>query len=360
MGTRTGGIIIQAYLLAALVLCALEYRISKGRLSRAYVIEISARYAAVVLIAWLTAIAIWPWLQVGNPLHQFEIAYLHFAKIPLSFDFPHWGRQVSTDALPWSYIPGQLSARLPLVFILLLIIAAVAGALSFVRFMSTIAKPGQRDWRASLLALAFFVARQRAVLVACAAIVLPVAFLVIQRATLYDGVRHVLFVIPMLAIIAGAGFSLVLPWLARAPVLAAALIGTYLGASLNNLAVLHPLEYIAMNAAAGGIEGAYDRFELDYWSLAATEALRRLEHRLDYDSSLDWSEAPPRLLICIPSREAQVAPMFHRRWILETDPLKANYVIATERSRCAAQPSLVLIDEVTRFGRTFAWTYKRQ
>ena len=33
-----------------------------------------------------------------------------------------------------------------------------------------------------------------------------------------------------------------------------------------------------MNALTGGTRGAYDKFELDYWSAAATEALRRLEH----------------------------------------------------------------------------------
>ena len=30
---------------------------------------------------------------------------------------------------------------------------------------------------------------------------------------------------------------------------------------------------LAMNALTGGTRGAYDKFELDYWSAAATEAL---------------------------------------------------------------------------------------
>ena len=47
------------------------------------------------------------------------------------------------------------------------------------------------------------VARERACLTVCAAVILPLAFLIIQRATIYNGIRHVLFVIPMLAVIAG-------------------------------------------------------------------------------------------------------------------------------------------------------------
>src|SRR5256885_11521888 len=78
-----------------------------------------------------TAFALWPWLQIGNPFAQFKIALVHFATIPMSFEFPHWGGQVSTSALPVSYIPAQLLARLPEAFLVLLAVAFIhrgAGA----------------------------------------------------------------------------------------------------------------------------------------------------------------------------------------------------------------------------------------
>jgi hypothetical protein len=34
---------------------------------------------------------------------------------------------LTTDDLPWTYIPGQLAARLPVVFLLLLVTAAVVA-----------------------------------------------------------------------------------------------------------------------------------------------------------------------------------------------------------------------------------------
>jgi hypothetical protein len=37
---------------------------------------------------------------------------------------------------------------------------------------------------------------------------------------------------------------------------------------------------------------------------------------------------------------------------------QAHFIIATQRSRCADKP-VVLIDEVKRFDRTFAWVYAR-
>jgi hypothetical protein len=151
-----------------------------------------------------------------------------------------------------------------------------------------------------------------------------------------------------------------LPLLRRAPVAVAAATGAYVASIVSTLAVLHPLEYVAMNVFAGGTRGAYDNFELDYWSVAATEALRRLEHRLDYDPGVGTAEGPPSILICIPWREQVTAPMLTRPWVVETDPDKADFIIATERSRCADNKAVVLFDEIKRFDRTFAWVYARR
>jgi hypothetical protein len=52
-----------------------------------------------------------------------------------------------------------------------------------------------------------------------------------------------------------------------------------------------------------------------------------------------------------------VGPMLHRPWTIETDPEQADFIIETERSRCAAKVPTTLIDEVKRFDRTFAWIY---
>jgi hypothetical protein len=211
--------------------------------------------------------------------------------------------------------------------------------------------------RAAILTLA----RERAMLTVALAVVFPLGFLILQRATMYDGVRHVLFVIPMLAVVAGLGWRTLLPLLKRAPIVSALVVGAYVGGVIATLAALHPLEYVAMNAFAGGTRGAYDKFELDYWSAAATEALRRLEQRFDYDESIrSAAKSPPHILICIGTREERAHILLRRPWIVENDPDKADFIIATQRWRCAENKRVVLIDEVRRFDRTFAWTYARR
>jgi hypothetical protein len=119
---------------------------------------------------------------------------------------------------------------------------------------------------------------------------------------------------------------------------------------------LHPLEYVATNAFAGWTAGSYGRFELDYWTVAATPALRRLEMRMAQEAPAP--DRPPRLFICIPWREHMVAPMFGRPWRLADNPQTADFIIETERYHCAKDAGGPLIDEVTRFGKPFAWTYR--
>ena len=68
---------------------------------------------------------------------------------------------------------------------------------------------------AGLRAPALVLARSRGTLLVIAAAVVPVGFIMATRPTQYDGVRHVLFVIPMLALLAGAALVQLLPLLRR-------------------------------------------------------------------------------------------------------------------------------------------------
>jgi hypothetical protein len=360
IATRTGGIITHIYLLAALLLCAAEVFAREGRLAPRYLLGLAARYGAAVALAWLVAFALWPWLQIGNPLAQFKIALVHFATLSTTFEFTHWGEEISTRALPRSYIPAQLLVRLSEAFLVLLALACLHAVVAAAKLAREAVAKSRAERGAGLRAATLMLARERAMLTVALAVVLPLGFLILQRATMYDGVRHVLFVIPMLAVVAGLGWRTLLPLLRRAPIVSAVAVGAYVGGVVATLVALHPLEYVAMNALAGGTRGAYDKFELDYWSAAATEALRRLERRFDYDPSIRTGESPPHILICIGTREERAHMMLRRPWIVETDPEKADFIIATQRSRCAENKPVVLIDEVRRLDRTFAWTYARR
>jgi hypothetical protein len=142
------------------------------------------------------------------------------------------------------------------------------------------------------------------------------------------------------------------PLLLRFPLAASALGAAQVAGTVVLLITLHPYEYAAMNLFAGGVPGAKDRFDLDYWSAAGTEALRRLEPQL----AASHSDRPAKILMCIPYREKMAGTLFRQRAIVETDPKKADYIIETERSRCGHGIAGTVIDEVKRDGVQFART----
>ncbi len=356
VGTRTGGVIAFAYLLGALALSALELAVRREKSAVLALAQIALRFLAVILVAGVTAYALWPWLQIDNPLSQFKAAYVHFAEIKLVMQFPSWGRILSTDALPWHYIPEQLLARLPELFILLLIAALVAGLVTLAALARKSIARYARDGICGLAAPALWLARSRGLLVVVLAAILPGAIVAVQHMTIYDGIRHLLFIIPMLAVLAAWGFMRLMPIIRRFPKTAGALAALQIIVSVAVMAMLHPLEYAATNAFAGGLKGSYGRFELDFWSAAGTEAVRRLERRLNDNPSLRPA-GPPRVITCIPWREHDMDKIYPKDWVVITDPAQADFLIETERYRCAQGREATLIDEVKRLDHAFAWTY---
>ena len=360
IATRSSGIIAQVYLLGAMLLCMLE-AIVRSSAWRADLLQIAARLLAAVAIAWTVAFALWPWLQIGNPFTQFQEAFAYFAHYPNSFETLLWGTPVLTTELPWFYIPAELAARLPEPFILLIavgLLSALTGILGYLRVIRRQAEQGSvADFKAAALRLA----QSRQALVVWAAVILPAGFVVLAHSTLYDGIRHVIFLVPMLAVIAGTGAVHLAPLAKALPAVFAGICGGFLGLQAWTLAVLHPLEYVAINAIAGGVRGAYGRFDLDYASLAATVALRQLGQRIDVETPRRFATSPPSITVCIGFRAHAVAPMFRRPWRVEVDPGKADFLIATERWPCADEVAgAVLIDEVRRLDRVFARTYARR
>lgn len=360
MATRTGGIVTHAYLAAAMALTAIEAVIGRRRAAAPVLLWIGGRTLAAIAIAWVSAIALWPWLQGGNPFEQFATAYWHFTKIPMAFSFPNWGEEIATNALPWYYIPSQFLARLPEGFLILLASGALLATDAAIAFARATLIRLRRRGAAGLAAPALVLARSRGTLVVIAAAVVPVGFMMISGATHYDGVRHVLFVIPMLALLAAGALLRAVALLRRWPLIAlvvAAGAAAHVGATIWMLVRLHPLEYVAMNSLAGGTKGAAGRFELDYWAASVGEALRLLERRLDRGASGRFASSPPGVLVCIPHREWAAGKLFRRHWVVETDRDKADFIIETERWPCGKDSDAVLLEEVKRLGISFARIY---
>jgi hypothetical protein len=93
IATRTGGIINHIYLIGMMALCAGEALALAGSGARQTILQIALRSCVAIMLAWIVAWVLWPWLQIGNPITQFKIAYTHFATLDTEFEFDDWGRR---------------------------------------------------------------------------------------------------------------------------------------------------------------------------------------------------------------------------------------------------------------------------
>jgi hypothetical protein len=187
---------------------------------------------------------------------------------------------------------------------------------------------------------------------------LPLAATVALRPAMYNGIRHFVFVLPPLAVLAGlAGAFLVNAAAQRwryAPLAGVLLLLAGVGGAAAEMARLHPYEYTYFNRLAGGVAGARDRYMLDYWGLSLKQASQALqaklaEHRLTKPSARRW-----KIAVCGPHRSPQVelGPDFETTW----DPQGADFAMMLGEFYCAKLDA-PLLAEVVRAGVVYARVY---
>ena len=98
----------------------------------------------------------------------------------------------------------------------------------------------------------------------------PLLALILLRSPLYHNFRQALFLIPPMVMLAAFTLEIVFrkltqTWARVALIAVLALPGIY--STVN----LYPYEYVYYNSLVGGLAGAHDRYELDYWRISLRE-----------------------------------------------------------------------------------------
>jgi hypothetical protein len=280
----------------------------------------------------------WPWsiLEPGNPLHALTY-FSHFFEKPWKEMFD--GALVSVPDMPWSYLPTLFALQLPEV-LLALLFAGIVGT-----FMSLSRKDvaGRRKTIFLMLTLAAS---------------LPLVIAMVKRPALYNGIRHFVFVIPPMAVLAGVSFAWGMNWLKvnhrRWQPAALAVFAFGLLLPLSEMIRLHPYEYTHFNHIAGTVRTADNFFMLDYWGLALKQASDGLREEL-----VERQESPPqgrkwKVAVCGPQRPAQVAlgPDFTIGW----DSQSADFAMTLGEFYCKGLTAPVMV-EIKRDDVVFARVY---
>ena len=291
-----------------------------------------------LILGYLVMGLIWPWsiMEPENPLLALTY-FSHFFEKPWKEMFD--GALVSVPDMPWSYLPTLFALQLPEV-LLGLCIAGVIGTLVSLRRPELAAR------------------RKTILLMLTAAATLPLVIAMVKRPALYNGIRHFIFVIPPIAVLAGTAFSWGMNWLGEnrrswQPA-AVAMFAFGLLLPLAEMIRLHPYQYTHFNYIAGTVREADDRYMLDYWGLALKQASDGLREEL-----VSRHEAPPKsrkwkVAVCGPQRPAQVAlgPDFTIGW----DSHAADFAMTLGEFYCKGLTAPVLV-EIKRDDVVFARVY---
>jgi hypothetical protein len=291
-----------------------------------------------LVLGYLIMGLIWPWsiLEPGNPLRALGYFSTFFEK-PWKEMFD--GAMISVPDMPWSYLPTLFALQLPEVLLALL----VGGIVLTVASLSRDTVSARR--KTILLMLTF-------------AATLPLVIAMVKRPALYNGIRHFVFVIPPMTVIAGAAFAAMMDWLrvnhrgAQAAAVAVFSFGLML--PLAEMIRLHPYQYAHFNYIAGTVRQADSLFMLDYWGLALKQASDALK-----DQIVERQESPPvgrkwKVAVCGPQRPAQVAlgPDFTIGW----DSHAADFAMTLGEFYCKGLTA-PLLAEIKRDDVVFARVY---
>ena len=108
----------------------------------------------------------------------------------------------------------------------------------------------------------------------------PVALMMVRNASLYDGLRHLVFLLPLCFALLAYGAALAIPASARRlQHVAAACASLLLVVSIADNARMLPYNYAYFNAYAR-FTASETSFETDYWGYGLGEAARRLDRHI--------------------------------------------------------------------------------
>ena len=319
MGVRVGGLMLLCYFALLLALDGIWRTIATRQpllLIESAWIALWRVFLPAVIFAYPVMLLFWPWGQtdpIDNPLRA--LAFFSHQTFPFSTLFA--GRFVPASDLPWTYLPTYITLALPeLVLVLLLCAPFLAGAAISREWPDLRREP----------TLAYFVVGL--------GIVFPVAFAIAIKAVLFDGMRHFIFVLPLIAVVAALVADRIYVRLAHLPCQWAIYLPLlfYGIGHVSIMAMLHPDQYIYYNAFVGGVEGAQRKFKLDYWANSYAEAVQGLESYLYAKYGLNFEDREFTVAVCGPAISADyyfpTNFRFTRRWT------QADFFIAFTKDNC--------------------------
>ena len=204
-------------------------------------------------VAWPLMVVCWPWTH-ANPVLRPFLAFTMISDFPFSITNLFEGQIYDSSNIPWYYALKWLLIGLP-EYLLIGVALAIPIA----------SRAAVRDRLYSL---------GPSTLVGIAALI-PLLYVVATGAPLYNGMRHLIFIVPPMCVLSAVAVD---RWLDRNDLPARVLVGCValsVLVTLVDLVRLHPNQYVYFNRVfGGGLASAAGQFDTDYFFNSHREGVR--------------------------------------------------------------------------------------
>ncbi len=302
------------------------------------------KLAALFGLGWLVMVIPWPWAHENpllHPLLAMGMATRFYVVFPVLFE----GQIFPSDHLPWYYLTKYIMITTPPPILFLAMGGVCTACLQIVR------EP-RRSESLVLAVMLFWLLG-------------PLAMWTLQRANIYDGMRHFLFLLPAIAVFAGVACGELQRQCRRGwSVPAAGLLGLSIIWTANECRRLHPYQMTYHNMFVGGLAGAEERFETDYWATSYKEGMEWINQQAALNP-----QRQTRVLVAANDYSLLCAEHFRARnvditttWLVEGDgdlsrslPPEFDFYLATYRDgQHRRYPESPITKTVSRDGAVFA------
>jgi hypothetical protein len=267
LGVRIGGLLLIAYLgMILLLLFLLYWFVYKNNFASLFLACLKI-FLSVFAISYLVMLSCWPYAQLNPLVRPFEALFFMssfgrenievFEGVWLnSFDAPY----------PRYYLYKYFLINLPEFVLFFLPMGFVLFIHRFIKDLSS------RKYK-------HFIYKYLVIF----SLIFPLAYLSIKNSPVYNGSRHFTFVIPPAICILTYGIYKLLNIFSRFRFFTYTFVTValfYLFYHVSIMIKLHPYQYIYYNSTIGGLRGAYNNYEMEYWVTSNKEAVKKLVDHL--------------------------------------------------------------------------------
>jgi len=233
------------------------------------------------VIALLAMFITWPFLW-ENPIARFTEVSRFMSDNPTNLSVLFGGEIYRAGELPRRYLPYMLATTLTEPVWALFIFGLLTGYWKLLKqnrdLKANLPEESSLEiWRSLRSSLDSTALRNN--LISLTLVLLSfailVAYVLIRRPSMYDGLRHFLFILPPIFIFTGLAFELLIDHIASFW-LRAGLILILLAPGIAGIIELHPYEYTYYNSFVGATSGVFRQYETDYWLTCYKEAVEKL------------------------------------------------------------------------------------